>query len=176
MPDAHFLSGFPQPEGRFRFKPDWAALGPYHAGMPSMPDHWATTDTVGSEKPLRLVTPPARTYLNTSFTETPGSQRREGEPVAVIHPKDAAEWRVVDGGHVRIGNEKGDVLLRAKIAETAKPGVVIAEGVWPDDAFDRKIGVNLLIDGTPVAPAGGVAFHDTAIWLKAEAALMEAAE
>ena len=167
--DAHFLSGFPQPDGRFRFKPDWASIGPYHAGMPSMPDHWATTDTIGADKPLRLVTPPARTYLNTSFTETPGSQRREGEPVAVVHPKDAAELGVVDGGLVRIGNEKGNVLLRAKITETSKPGVVIAEGVWPDDAFDRKIGVNLLIDGTPVPPAGGVAFHDTAIWLKAEA-------
>ena len=173
--DAHFLSGFPQPGGRFRFKPDWASLGPYHAGMPPMPDHWAATDTVGPEKPLRLVTPPARTYLNSSFTETPGSQRREGEPVAVVHPKDAAALGVVDGGHVRIGNEKGDVLLRVKIAETAKPGVVIAEGVWPDDAFDRKIGVNLLIDGSPVPPAGGVAFHDTAIWLKAEA-LLDAAE
>ena len=33
----------------------------------------------------------------------------------------------------------------------------------------KKIGVNLLIDGSPVPPAGGVAFHDTAIWLKAEA-------
>lgn len=176
--DAHFLSGFPQPDGRFRFKPDWASIGPYHAGMPPMPDHWATTDTIGSDKPLRLVTPPARTYLNTSFTETPGSQRREGEPVAVIHPKDALVLGVVDGGHVRIGNEKGDVLLRAKIAETAKSGVVIAEGVWPDDSFDRKIGVNLLIDGTPVPPAGGVAFHDTAIWLKAEAseATLDAAD
>jgi anaerobic selenocysteine-containing dehydrogenase len=174
--DAHFLSGFPQREGRFRFKPDWASIGPYHAGMPTMPDHWAATDTVGPGKPLRLVTPPARTYLNTSFTETPGSQRREGEPVVVVHPKDAAKWGVTDGGYVRIGNEKGNVLLRAKIAETAKSGVVIAEGVWPDDAFDRNIGINLLIDGTPVPPAGGVAFHDTAIWLKAEASLVNAAD
>jgi hypothetical protein len=63
----------------------------------------------------------------------------------------------------------GDVVLKARILDTAKQGVVIAEGVWPDDAFDRKIGINLLIDGTPVAPSGGAPFHDTAIWLKAEA-------
>ncbi len=172
--DAHFLNGFPHEDGKFHFKPDWSRIGPYHEGMPAMTDHWAVTDTAGPDKPLRLVTPPPRTYLNTSFTETPGSQRREGEPTAMIHPQDAATYGVTDGGMVRIGNHKGDVLLSAKISDTAKQGVVIAEGVWPDTAFDRKIGINLLIDGTPVPPAGGSAFHDTAIWLKAEAETLTA--
>ena len=30
---SHFLEGFPSADGRFHFKPDWAAVGPYHAGM-----------------------------------------------------------------------------------------------------------------------------------------------
>jgi len=166
---AHFLDGFPHPDGRFRFKPDWASIGPYHEGMPAIVDHWDAIDTVGPDKPLRLVTPPPRTYLNTSFTETPTSQRREGRPTALIHPADALAYGVVDGGEVRIGNHRGDILLHAKITDTAKPGVVIAEGVWPDDAYDRNVGINLLIDATPVPPAGGSAFHDTAIWLRAEA-------
>ena len=55
------------------------------------------------------------------------------------------------------------------------PGVVIAEGVWPDEAYDRKVGINLLTGATPVPPAGGAAFHDTAVWLKAEA-LADAAD
>ena len=166
---AHFLNGFPHADGKFHFKPDWSKIGPYHEGMPVMTDHWAVTDTIGPEKPLRLVTPPPRAYLNTSFTETPGSQRREKEPTAIVHPQDALIYGVIDGGDIRIGNHMGDVVLKAKILDTAKQGVVIAEGVWPDNAFDRKIGINLLIDGTPVAPSGGAAFHDTAIWLKAEA-------
>ena len=166
---AHFLNGFPHADGKFHFKPDWSKIGPYHEGMPVMTDHWAVTDTTGPEKPLRLVTPPPRTYLNTSFTETPGSQRREKEPTAMIHPQDASIYGIIDDGDIRIGNHMGDVVLKAKISDTAKQGVVIAEGVWPDDAFDRKIGINLLIDGTPVAPSGGASFHDTAIWLKAEA-------
>lgn len=167
--DAHFLDGFPQSDGRFRFKPDWAAIGPYHEGMPAVADHWECVDTTGPDRPLRLVTPPPRTYLNSSFTETPGSQKREQRPTAMIHPQDAERYGVSDGGFVRIGNARGDVLLHAKISDTAKVGVVIAEGVWPDDRFDRGIGINLLIDATPVAPAGGAAFHDTAVWLRAEA-------
>jgi len=174
--DAHFLNGFGHPDGRFRFKPDWAALGPHHAGMPALPDHWATIDTVDAARPLRLVTPPSRTYLNSSFTETPGSQKREGHPTARIHPVDAALYGVADGDWVRLGNAKGDIRMRAEISETAKPGVVIAEGVWPDDNFDRGVGINLLIDAAPVPPAGGSAFHDTAIWLRAEPIQAVAAE
>ena len=35
--DAHFLSGFPQPDGRFHFKPDWAGIGPLHERLPTLP-------------------------------------------------------------------------------------------------------------------------------------------
>ena len=167
--DAHFLSGFRHADGRFHFKPDWSAIGPYHSGMPAIVDHWDVVDTVGPDRPLRLVTPPPRTYLNSSFTETPGSKKREQRPTAIIHPSDAQLYNVADGDMVRLGNARGDVVMSAKISDTAKQGVVIAEGVWPDDNFEQGIGINLLIDATPVPPAGGSAFHDTAIWLRAEA-------
>jgi len=167
--DAHFLSGFRHADGRFHFKPDWSAIGPYHSGMPGIVDHWDVVDTVGPDRPLRLVTPPPRTYLNSSFTETPGSKKREQRPTAIIHPSDAQLYNVADGDMVRLGNARGDVVMSAKISDTAKQGVVIAEGVWPDDNFEQGIGINLLIDATPVPPAGGSAFHDTAIWLRAEA-------
>ena len=32
--ECHFLNGFPQPDGKFRFRADWAALGPDHAALP----------------------------------------------------------------------------------------------------------------------------------------------
>jgi len=171
---AHFRDGFAHPDGRFHFKPDWAAIGPYHAGMPTVPDHWDVVDAIGPDTLLRLVTPPARAMLNTSFSETPGSQRREGRPTALIHPADAAKYGIVDGAAVRIGNHRGDIALHARIVASAKPGVVIAEGVWPDAAYGAKHGINILVNGDPVPPAGGAAFHDTAIWLKAEAAAQTA--
>ena len=77
---AHFLNGFPTPDGKFRFRPDWARHGRDHAVMPPLPDHMAVIDEADDEHPFRLVTAPARSYLNTTFTETPGSIRREGRP------------------------------------------------------------------------------------------------
>src|SRR6185437_15729108 len=55
---AHFLTGFPQPDKKFHFAPDWAALGPDHACMPRFPDHMACIDDITPELPFRLVTAP----------------------------------------------------------------------------------------------------------------------
>ncbi|MFX5068890.1 hypothetical protein ABTC68_19825, partial [Acinetobacter baumannii] len=65
---SHFLNGFAHPDDRFRFAPDWAALGPY-GGMPELPDHMPPGRDADAEHPFRLVTAPARQFLNTSFTE-----------------------------------------------------------------------------------------------------------
>ena len=71
----------PTPTGKFQFKPDWAKLGPDHARMPKLPDHFAIIDETDDERPFRLVAAPARNYLNTSFTETPTSTaRKAGRP------------------------------------------------------------------------------------------------
>lgn len=166
---AHFLDGFPHPDGRFHFRPDWSSVGPYHKAMPPIVDYWDTIDSVGPDRPLRLATPPPRTYLNSSFTETPTSQRREGRPTALVHPSDAKTYGVTEGGMVRIGNARGEIAMHARISDTARPGVLIAEGVWHDEAYAGGVGINLLTDASPVPPAGGAAFHDTAVWLRAEA-------
>jgi anaerobic selenocysteine-containing dehydrogenase len=83
LPDfatAHHLGGFPTPDGRFRFKPDWASLGSRGHLMPKLPDHMLATDEVTPEKPYRLVAAPARQFLNTSFTEMPASRKRGSGP------------------------------------------------------------------------------------------------
>jgi anaerobic selenocysteine-containing dehydrogenase len=167
----HFLDGFPSDDGRFHFKPDWAAIGPYHEGMPALPDHWAVTEAADATHPFRLVAPPARTFLNSSFTETPGSQRRERAPRALLHPADAAAVGVNEGERVRIGNVRGSIELEARASDRIQRGVVVVEGIWPGAAFADSFGVNQLIGADPVAPAGGVAFHDTAVWVRPAAAM-----
>ena len=163
---SHFTGGFPTEDGRFHFKPDWSALGPYHAGMNALPDHLENYERESAECPFRLVVPPARGFLNTTFTETPGSVAREVEPRALIHHSDAARLGIVDGELVRLGNARGEVTLRARPLETARPGVVVVEGNWPSEAFVDHVGINVLIGSDPVPPNGGAAFHDTAVWIR----------
>ena len=165
--DAHFLSGFPQPDGRFHFKPDWTRIGPLHARMPALPDWTEDYEQASESLPFKLVCPPARHFLNSTFSETESGQSKEGGPRIRMHSEVASEYGVQEGDKVRIGNARGSVLLRAMIDDGQKLRTLIVEGIWPAEAFEEKQAINTLIGADPVPPNGGVGFHDTAVWLKA---------
>ena len=164
---SHFLDGFGWPDGRFRFAPDWAGMGPNSAGMPELPDHWTTIDTATTDHPFRLVAAPARNFLNTSFTETPTSRKREGRPVAMIHPADAESLGIEDGARMALGNAQGEVVVDARVVDGMQPGTVVVESCWPNADFAGGMGINVLTSDAPAQPAGGAVFHDTAVWMKA---------
>ncbi|MFD1625188.1 molybdopterin-containing oxidoreductase family protein [Azospirillum griseum] len=170
---AHCLDGFHWPDGRFRLKPDWTGLtypapaqfGPV-ADMPAYPDHWAVIEAADDDHPFRLVTAPARTFLNSSFTETPGSQARERRPTLMIHPDDAAGQGLADGDRVEVANRRGAVILHVRLFDGLRRGVVIAESIWPNNAHQGGRGINSLTGADPVAPFGGAAVHDSHVRLR----------
>ncbi len=163
---SHFLGGFGHPDGRFRFRPDWAALGPSGADMPAWPDHFAAIDAADARRPFRMVTAPARQFLNSTFTETPSSRRREGRPTALLNAADLARLGVAEGELVVLGNDQGEVALHAKAADGQQLGVVVVESIWPHDAFVGGVGINLLTSADAGYPNGGAVFHDTAVWVR----------
>lgn len=175
---AHFVKGFGFPDGKFRFRPDWTgtpapnrppkALGAFgpHEALPEFPDHVEIIETPDAEHPFRLATSPARTFLNSSFTEMKSSREREGRPEVMIHPEDALANGIAEGDIVKLGNGRGDIRLHAKVTDAVKPGVLIAEGIWPNSAHLDGEGINVLTGADPVAPYGGAAFHDNRVWLR----------
>ncbi|MBT5039482.1 MAG: molybdopterin oxidoreductase family protein, partial [Rhodospirillaceae bacterium] len=130
-------------------------------------DHWAVTEEATAAHPFRLITAPARNYLNSSFTETPTSREREVRPSVLVHPKDAARLGIEDGARVRLANGRGEIVLHAEIFAGLQPGVLVVESIWPNDAFEGGIGINALTGADPVKPIGGAAFHDNAVSLAA---------
>jgi anaerobic selenocysteine-containing dehydrogenase len=163
---AHFLDGFGHTDKRFHFAADWSALGPNHHALSALPDHVAVIDRTDAEHPFRLVAPPARSFLNTTFNNLPSGVAREGKPVARIHPDDLAALGLADGARVRLGNLRGSVVLSARAFAGLQRGVVVVEGIWPNAAFEEGIGINALTSADPGLPNGGAVFHDTAIWVR----------
>jgi anaerobic selenocysteine-containing dehydrogenase len=84
----------------------------------------------------------------------------------MIHPDALAKLGLADGARLRIGNGKGSLVLHAKAFDGVLPGTVVVESIWPNDAFEEGIGINLLVSADPGFPAGGAVFHDTAIWVR----------
>jgi anaerobic selenocysteine-containing dehydrogenase len=142
--------------------------------MPKLPDHFAIIDEADDERPFRMVAAPARNYLNTSFTETPTSIRKEERPTVLVHPEDARRLGIQAGDPVRLGNARGSVRLHAEVREGQQEGVLVVESIWPNAAFEEGIGINVLISAEPGPPNGGAVFHDTAVWLRKEPVAIKA--
>jgi len=175
---AHFLNGFAHKDGKFRFRPDWTGtpaankpprrMGPQGPveQLPEFPDHVDLIETADADHPFRLATSPARSFLNSTFSETPSSKAKEKRPDLMIHPEDAAALGIADGDRVQLGNTRGKVTVHARIEPGQRRGVVIHEGIWPNSAFEAGEGINTLTGADSCAPYGGAAFHDTKVWVR----------
>jgi len=171
---AHYIKGFAWSDGKFRFKPDWPKVPfrmPVHAGpiaaMPKMPDHWTIIEEADGAHPFRLATSPSRGFLNSTFNETPSSRaQNRGRPEIMIHSADAATLAIADGAPVIVGNTRGQVRLHARLFDGVRRGVLIAESIWPNDAYPDGRGINTLTGADAIAPYGGAAFHDNKVWIR----------
>lgn len=170
---SHFRNGFGWPDGKFRFKPRWmddpistiGFMGPAET-LPEFPDHWQVIREADETHPFRLVTAPARNYLNSSFTETPTSAAKEGKPAAMIHPDDMLELGLSDGDRIEMGNEHGEIKLTARTFAGLQRGVVIVEAIPKNHRFEGGEGINTLTGADAPAPFGGGAFHDNHVWIR----------
>ena len=177
---SHYLDGFAHPDRKFRFRPDWTGqqgsvrppdniglMGPV-AELPEFPDFCPVIELADAEHPFRLATPPARNFLNSTFAETKTSRDKEGRPEVMIAPLDAAALDIVAGDIVTLGNPRGSIRIHARVTDAVKPGVLVAEGLWPNKAHLDGEGINVLTGADNVAPFGGVGLHDNRVWLRKE--------
>ncbi|MEM9107101.1 MAG: molybdopterin oxidoreductase family protein [Pseudomonadota bacterium] len=175
---SHYIDGFGWPDGKFRLRLRWddamapnrppdslGWLGPYQK-LPAFPDHLEVIEEADEKHPFRLATSPSRSFLNSSFTETPSSRKREGRPEVMIGPADAEANGVSNGDLVTIGNGRGSVRLHAHVVDGMRPGVLVSEGLWPNNAFVDGEGINVLTGADCIPPFGGAAFHDNRVWLR----------
>ncbi len=84
----------------------------------------------------------------------------------MMHPDDAATLGIADGDRLLIGNKRGEVRLHAKLFDGVRHGVVIAESIWPNKAYEDGCGINSLTGADAIAPFGGAAFHDNKVWVR----------
>jgi anaerobic selenocysteine-containing dehydrogenase len=171
---AHNIDGFGHADGKFHFKADWSAaaahlgtreLGPWQA-LPAFPDHCPLIEEATQLYPFRLATSPARSFLNSTFNETPSSLKREDRPTVLMHPEDIAALELVSGDKVKLGSARGVVTLHCQSRAGQRRGVLIAESIWPNSAYEDGCGINTLTGADQSAPAGGGSFHDNRVWIR----------
>jgi anaerobic selenocysteine-containing dehydrogenase len=124
--------GFGTPSGKCElYSPQLAAQGldPLPTYTPPREDPQTRPD-LAARFPLQLLSPPAASFLNSTFVNVSALRRAAGEPTLEIHPDDAAARGIAAGQWVRVFNDRGAFQARAVVGETVKPGVVVALSVW----------------------------------------------
>jgi anaerobic selenocysteine-containing dehydrogenase len=139
--------------------------GKFH--LDPAPQQIEAQEVLTPEFPLRLLTPPAHHFLNTTYGNLEKLIQLEGgEPHVKVHPEDAATYGVTDGDMVAISSRQGQVIRPAKVTNAASKGVVIVEGTWwGARGADRK-GINTLTSELLTDMGAGSTFHNTPVKLE----------
>ena len=62
-------------------------------------------------------------------------ETHRGQPHVIVSPEDARARGITDGQQVRVYNDMGETLLRARIAPACRPGQVIIYNGWEPYQF-----------------------------------------
>lgn len=120
--------------------------------------------TLNAEYPLRLLTPPAHHFLNSTYGTLDNLNRAEGtEPHVMIHPADADAYALEDGAHATLTSEIGTVQRRVRVTDAVQPGVAVLEGTWWGLSAPDGESINAITAQTLTDLGGGSTFHNTRV-------------
>lgn len=163
---APFAEGrFPTPSGKCEFHSEREA----RAGRDPLPDYTPphedpqTRPDLAAKYPLQMLTPPASSFLNSSFVNVETLRKNAGEVTVEIHPADAAARGIADGQTVTVFNGRGRFRARAIVGDSVKPGVVVSLGVWWNRYTEDGVNCNSTTSTALTDLGGGATFFDNLV-------------
>lgn len=123
---------FPTPSGKIEFysermkSKDFNPLpshNPLEEGPLRSPDLY-------KKYPIYLLTPSAKSFLNSNFANLSSSKSAEKRPTLEMHSEDAEKRKIQTGDLVKVFNDRGECYLWAVIEDSVKEGVAVNTGIW----------------------------------------------
>ncbi len=113
--------------------------------------------------PLALISPPAHTFLNSSFVNVASLRRAAGKPTLEIHAGDARARDIADGARVKIFNDRGTFTADAVVTDRVRPGVVCAPSVWWGRLTSDRANANQTTSQALTDIGRGATFYDNLV-------------
>jgi anaerobic selenocysteine-containing dehydrogenase len=165
-PHAPFAEGgFPTPSGKCELRSERmaaAGLDPVAGYVPPREGPTSAPE-LARRFPLAFISPPAHHFLNSTFSAQPVFVRREGEASVTLHPADAAARGIVEGRLVRIFNDRGEFLAKARLSDSARPGVVVGLSIWWAKMCPGGRNANAVTSQELTDMGGGATFYDVLV-------------
>ncbi len=161
-----FASGrFPTPSGKCELKcARLADIGfdPLPTFIPPAESPQSAPE-LAARYPLQLISPPSPHFLNSTFGEIDSLRRSACEPELQMTPDDAGQRGIEDGVAIRIFNDRGSFLARARVGNFVRPGVVFAPSIWWNKHSPGGSNVNSTSSSRLADFGGGATFFDNLV-------------
>jgi anaerobic selenocysteine-containing dehydrogenase len=157
--------GFPTPSGRCELVSHRLAaegLDPVAGYVPPREGPTSAPERA-ARYPLAFISPPAHHFLNATFSSQPVFVRREGEAGITIHPDDAVARGIGEGRMVRVFNDRGSFLARARVSDAARRGVVVGLSIWWAKMCPGGRNANAVTSQELTDMGGGATFYDVLV-------------
>jgi anaerobic dimethyl sulfoxide reductase subunit A len=150
---------FPTPSGKIEIYSQRLA-DMNHPQLPPIPKYIETweslKDPLAQKYPLQMISTHCPRRAHSQFDNIPWLQELVSQAIT-MNSVDAEARNIKNGNMVRVFNDRGQMIIRARITERIIPGVVdIPQGAWyaPDsEGIDRGGCANVLTQNT-ISPAG----------------------
>jgi anaerobic selenocysteine-containing dehydrogenase len=168
LPDPYipFAAGnFPTPSGKCEFYSETLAqegFDPLPCFIPPRESELNNPELF-ARYPLALISPPAHSFLNSTFANIPRLVKSEKEPTVEISAEDAAMRQITAGSLVKVYNDRGSFQARAIISDRVKPGIAISLSVWWRKASGDKKNVNETTSQAITDFGSGATFYDNLV-------------
>lgn len=156
---------FPTPSGKCEFfceRLSAAGLDPLPTFIPPAESSDADPD-LAAKFPLQLLSPPSPHFLNSTFVNVDSLRHAAKHPELEIHPTDAAPRGIRPGDGVRVFNSRGHFTAVAVVADTVRPGVVVAPSIWWNKFTSGGTNANATTSSRLTDMGGGATFFDNLV-------------
>ncbi len=134
-------------DGKVDLKPTTLGPKPYEFDPVESPDH-----------PLTLISP-----ANSRMVSSTLGEFNYEELVVTVHPDDAGPRAISDGDVIRVFNDLGEVVCRAELRSSLRPGVVsMPKGAWRKSSKNGSTSTALCPDHVNVV-GGGACYNDARV-------------
>jgi anaerobic selenocysteine-containing dehydrogenase len=121
---------FPTPSGKAELYSDALAAQGLDPVASFVPPRESRHTELARKFPLELLARKSDNFLNSSFCNLESLQPLEQPELLEIHAEDAAARSIRDGDRVRVFNQRGEIVLTARVNGTVPRGVVAARLNW----------------------------------------------
>lgn len=155
---------FPTPSGKIEiYSQQLADIN--RPDLPSVPRYMETweskNDPLAAKFPLQLITTHFKRRANNQFDNIPWLRELELQAV-LINSADARDRDIHNGDMVRVYNERGEMVIAAKVTERIMPGVVdVPQGAWydPDENGVDRGGCANILTRDAYSPGGSFPYN-----------------